>query len=130
MSKRKRECGINIRVNEQEKQRIERYSRRCKLTVSEYLRQLANGYAPQELPNDRLYDLCWQVELLSEDRLSLGDEKFKSCLCGFLTDTQKILHGQKALTETERHVPSAESEVVSYCDNEDMAGAGQPETAG
>lgn len=70
------------------------------------------------------------TELLSEDRLSLGDDKFKSCLCGFLTDTQKILHGQKGLTETERQVPRMETEVITYCNNENMAGTRQPETAG
>lgn len=104
MDKRKREYGINIRVTAQEKERIERNSKRCRLSVSEYLRKLANGYAPKELPNERLYELCWQIELLSEDRMSLNDDKFKSCLCGFLSDTQKILHGQKTLTETEQHL--------------------------
>lgn len=123
MSNRKRTNGINIRVTEQEKRRIERYAGRCKLTVSEYLRQLAGGYAPKELPNERLYDLCRQVELLTEDRLSLGDESFKSYLAGFLDDTKRILYGQQALTESELHAIPNMEDGDACGDNEDMAGA-------
>lgn len=43
---RNRTVGINIRVTEQEKNRIEKYAKKCKLSVSEYLRQLANNYEP------------------------------------------------------------------------------------
>jgi len=101
MSKRSRTVGINIRVSDQEKMRILRNANKCKLSVSEYLRQLANGHAPQELPNDRMYDLCWQIELLIEEFGRQKDEKFKSYLAGMLNDLQKICHGQKTLTETE-----------------------------
>lgn len=125
MNNRKRTLGVNIRMTEQEKKRVRQNARRCKLTVSEYLRQLSNGYAPKELPNDRLYDLCCQIELLTEDRLSMSDEKFKSYLVGFLEDTQKILHGQMEPTETEIHgIPEMpESEAERDGGNEDLAGA-------
>lgn len=46
---RARTYGINIRVTAQEKIRIERYAKKCGLTVSEYLRQLASGHEPQDL---------------------------------------------------------------------------------
>jgi cytochrome b len=46
---RERTLGIHIRVTAQEKNRIARYAKRCGLTVSEYLRQLAKGHTPQEL---------------------------------------------------------------------------------
>ena len=120
MSTRKRALGLNIRVTEQEKMRILRNARRCKLTSSEYLRQLAYGYAPKELPNDRLYDLCWQVELLSEDRRYVADEKFKSYLVSFLQDTQKILHGQQELTETEIHTLSMPEECGVHVGGDDQ----------
>ena len=57
MVNRKRTSVINIRVTPKEKQRIERYAAKCKLSVSEYLRQLANGYAPRELPAGLIEDL-------------------------------------------------------------------------
>ena len=46
---RERTCGINIRVTAQEKNRITRRAKKCGLTVSEYLRQLAKGHEPKEL---------------------------------------------------------------------------------
>ena len=101
MSNRKRTVGINIRVTDSEKKRIARNAKRCKLSVSEYLRQLANGYAPQELPNDRMYDLCWQIELLAEDFGKRKDEEFKSYLRGMLDDLRLVCSGHYPLTETE-----------------------------
>lgn len=50
---RQRSYGINIRVTQQEKKRIERHAKKCGLTVSEYLRQLANGHEPQKLSHMR-----------------------------------------------------------------------------
>lgn len=98
---RNRTLGINIRVTEQEKNRIARFAKKCKLSVSEYIRKLANGYEPRELPNKRMYDLCWQIELLMEEYREHGDEKFKSYLTGILKDLQKVCNGTKELTETE-----------------------------
>ena len=57
MVKRKRTSVINLRVTPQEKDRIEHYAKKCRLSVSEYLRQLANGYAPRELPTELIEDL-------------------------------------------------------------------------
>ena len=57
MVNRKRNSVINIRVTPQEKRRIELYAGKCRLSVSEYIRQLANGYAPQELPAELIEDL-------------------------------------------------------------------------
>lgn len=50
MTNRKRTVGINIRVTPQEKKRIVRFAKKCRLSVSEYIRQLAEGYTPQQLP--------------------------------------------------------------------------------
>lgn len=93
MSNRKRTLGINIRVTEQEKKKIHRNAKRCKLSASEYLRQLANGYEPKELPNDELYDLCRQIELLTEERDSVGDEAYRDYLRSYLEDIRSLLAG-------------------------------------
>lgn len=98
---RNRTFGINIRVSEKEKKRIMRNAKKCNLGVSEYLRQLANGYAPRELPSKRMYDLCWQIELLMDEYREHGDEKFKSYLAGILSDLQKVCNGKQTFTETE-----------------------------
>lgn len=83
---RNRNVGINIRVAEQEKNRIERNARKCKLSISEYLRKLANGHSPQELPNDKIFDTCWQIELLIDEFGRNKDEKFKEYLTSLLND--------------------------------------------
>ena len=54
MANRQRNLGINIRVTPAEKKKIERNAKRCKLTVSEYLRQLAMKVEPRELPSDEI----------------------------------------------------------------------------
>ena len=52
---RNRNVGINIRVSEKEKEKIVRNASKCQLTVSEYLRKLANGHEPKELPRKKIF---------------------------------------------------------------------------
>ena len=54
MPNRQRNLGINIRVTTQEKKKIERNAKKCRLTVSEYLRQLAMNIEPKELPSEEM----------------------------------------------------------------------------
>lgn len=51
---RKRSSTIQLRVTPQEKKRIERNARRCEMTLSNYLRQRAVGYAPRVLPREEI----------------------------------------------------------------------------
>ena len=50
MANRKRNVGINIRLTPEEKKKIERNARKSRLSVSEYLRQIAMKVEPKELP--------------------------------------------------------------------------------
>ena len=50
MANRHRNLGINIRVTPEEKKKIERNARKSRLSVSEYLRQIAMKVEPKELP--------------------------------------------------------------------------------
>jgi len=54
MANRQRNLGINIRVTPAEKKKIERNAKKCKLTVSEYLRQIAMNAEPKELPSEEI----------------------------------------------------------------------------
>lgn len=92
MKNRKRTLGINIRVTPQEKKRITSHAKKCKLSVSEYLRQLANGYTPKELPNDKIYETCWQIELLLENYENKNDREFKQYLKGMLDDLHSFCY--------------------------------------
>jgi len=61
---RKRTTAINIRVTEKEKQQIQRLAGKCGLSLSEYLRKLALGYAPREIPSDNFYSVRQMLESL------------------------------------------------------------------
>ena len=50
MTNRQRNLGINIRVTPEEKEKIERNAKKSRLSVSEYLRQIAMKVVPKELP--------------------------------------------------------------------------------
>ena len=54
MANRQRNLGINIRVTPAEKKKIERNARKCRLSVSEYLRKLAMNVEPKELPSEEI----------------------------------------------------------------------------
>jgi hypothetical protein len=54
MPNRQRNLGINIRVTPEEKKKIERNARKCRLSISEYLRQIAMKVVPKELPSKEI----------------------------------------------------------------------------
>jgi len=54
MANRQRNLGINIRVTPEEKKKIERNANKCRLSVSEYLRQIAMKVVPKELPSKEI----------------------------------------------------------------------------
>ena len=68
---RKREVGINIRVTESEKRKLELNARRCHLSLSAYLRKLGFGYEIPALPQKELYQIYKAVSYLENDLESL-----------------------------------------------------------
>ncbi len=75
---RKRETGINIRVTENEKKRMELNAQRCKLSLSEYLRKLGFGYAVQVFPQKELFRIYKAVSYLEKDLDELSKEQIKA----------------------------------------------------
>ena len=53
---------IYMRVTPQEKNRIIANAEKCKLSVSEYIRQRCLGFAPREVPPQAYYDMCSMLE--------------------------------------------------------------------
>ena len=53
---------IYVRVTPQEKNRIIANAEKCKLSVSEYIRQRCLGFAPREVPPQAYYDMCSMLE--------------------------------------------------------------------
>ena len=91
MPNRKRTTGINIRVTPEEKKRYARLARRCRLSLSEYLRQVANGYTPRELPNESVDWLCDQIEILMQE-FDHEDETFKAELSTKLDELRRLYY--------------------------------------
>ncbi|HJD18237.1 MAG TPA: toxin-antitoxin system protein [Candidatus Fournierella excrementavium] len=84
---RTRSVGLNVRVSPAEKQRIQTAARRCGLTLSEYLRQRALGYAPRFHPPQAFFSyLTWMDNLT--DQLARLDpplaEQYRRCREGLL----------------------------------------------
>lgn len=81
---------IQIRVTDTEKRRILRSAKRCRMSVSEYLRSLADGHSPAEYPAE-LHLLCSDIEFLMEEYYGRHDEKFTAYLKAFLDDVRTVL---------------------------------------
>lgn len=79
MTNRQRNLGINIRVTASEKKKIERNAGKCKLSVSEYLRQLAMKNEPKELPSEEIMQSLMRlrkiISAFEKTSLAAQDEK-------------------------------------------------------
>lgn len=72
---RKEGCNLNektqsiyVRVTRQEKIKIEQIAAKCGLSISEYLRKRALGFAPQTVQSSAFYDFSKSLgELLNQD---------------------------------------------------------------
>ena len=58
--------SIYVRVTEKEKQRIKNKADKCGLTISEYLRKRALGYAPKALLPESFYEFSSKLGDLYE----------------------------------------------------------------
>ena len=70
---RKRSVGINVRVSVTEKRKMTLMAKRCGLSLSEYLRQRALGYAPGGHPPKEEFDVLDRLDAIAE-RCSARDE--------------------------------------------------------
>ncbi len=57
---------IYVRVTPQEKVRIAANAEKCKLSVSEFIRQRCLGFAPRTIPPQVYYTLCEKLDEASE----------------------------------------------------------------
>ena len=94
MANRERNVGINIRVTPEEKRKITRYAKRCRLTVSEYIRKVAardepKVFVPKEI-EDSLLRIRTVIHEMEEDKLSETDPVSRKILTDYSTDLLKI----------------------------------------
>ena len=95
---RNRNKGINIRVTEREKKKIEMRAGICNLSTSEYLRKLALGFEPRELPREKIYDEMLKLEKQIEDLKSfLKTDQDPEKLLSYTEATRKIRNTMKTI---------------------------------
>ena len=63
---RKRSLGINVRVSVTEKRKMTLMTKRCGLSLSEYLRQRALGYEPGGHPPKEVFDVLDKIDEMAE----------------------------------------------------------------
>ena len=95
MANRQRNLGINIRVTPAEKKKIERNAKRCRLSVSEYLRKLAMDIEPKELPSKeieesflRINDVISKIETM---KMISPDPSMKDFCSNISADLLRIM---------------------------------------
>ena len=95
---RNRNKGINIRVTEKEKKKIEMRADICNLSTSEYLRKLAMGFEPRELPREKIYDSMIKLGRYIEDLESfLNADQDPEKLLSYTEATRKINNAMKTI---------------------------------
>ncbi len=112
MANRQRNLGINIRVTPAEKKKIESNARKCRLTVSEYLRKIAMKIEPKELPSKEVEGSFLRmksvIDVLNKESLYDTDpvssfrlRKTASSLYSIMIETLQLMY-QMESKETEK----------------------------
>ena len=76
---RKRSVGINVRVSVTEKRKMPLMSKRCGLSLSEYLRQRALEYEPGGHPPKEVFDVLDKIDLNAESCQPSAGTKIAAC---------------------------------------------------
>ena len=63
---RKRSVGINVRVSPTEKKRVTMLAKKCRLSLSEYLRQRALDYEPDGQPPKEVFTVLDKIDEMAE----------------------------------------------------------------
>jgi len=92
---RVRNIHINLRLTPEEKARLKRDAELCKLSVSEYLRQRANGYEPQPAPTKVYVELTQLLTDIYNDFRTSGDVMYAELLADTMLELQKSINPVK-----------------------------------
>jgi hypothetical protein len=108
---KERTVQIHFRATEKERIRFQANAKKCGLSLSEYLRKLADGYDPKALPPleyQQIYDLLIHVYA---DWRSGGDPRLANNLLDIVGEMMAAIHSE----------PKGRDE---NGDNKNLAGAG------
>ena len=76
---RKRSIGINVRVSPTEKKRVTMLAKKCRLSLSEYLRQRALDYEPDGQPPKEVFTVLDKIDGLAESESSSLHSSIVDC---------------------------------------------------
>ena len=76
---RKRSVGINVRVSPTEKKRVTMLAKKCRLSLSEYLRQRALDYEPGGQPPKEVFTVLDKIDELAESESSSPHSSIVDC---------------------------------------------------
>ena len=84
----KKENRIAFRVTDQEKKRIAVLAKKCSLSVSEYVKQRALGYAPQPVLPEAIFPLLEKIGQLQD---STASPETDAAICTLLKEISDTL---------------------------------------
>lgn len=91
-----------MRATEKEKVRIENKAKKCGLSVSEYLRKRALGYAPKALLHESFYEFTEKLGVLYEALGNLNSTELQAEVVKVLDEIYaKLLVTDKSKIESE-----------------------------
>ena len=74
---RNRTLGINVRVSENEKKKLQRNAKKSKLSLSGYLRKSGLQQKIYEVPDEKIYKIYVGITNLKHEFLYLSNEEIK-----------------------------------------------------
>lgn len=93
---RNRSIGINVRVSEKEKKKLQRNAKKSGLTLSAYLRKTGLGQEIYEIPDENFYKVYTGiVELKNEFSTMNDEEEIKEKLTKIQSDFLDIYNHKK-----------------------------------
>jgi len=75
-----------VRTTAQEKERFQLNAEKCGLSLSEYLRKLANGYLPKEVPPVEYAELVQLLTEIYNDFRDTGEKEYARFIVGVLSE--------------------------------------------
>lgn len=99
---KERKVQLKFRVTEKEKVRIQNKAKKCGLSVSEYVRKRALGYAPKALLPENFYEFTEKLGALYEALGRMHSTELQKAVLDLIDDVSaKLLTTDKSNKESE-----------------------------
>lgn len=99
---KERKVQLKFRVTEKEKVRIQNKAKKCGLSVSEYVRKRALGYAPKALLPENFYEFTEKLGVLYEALGRMHSTELQKAVLDLIDDVYaKLLTTDKSNEESE-----------------------------